>query len=361
MVCAIETHGESDGVSDLKDRIKRLIQADGPMSISTYMQICLHDPEDGYYATRPGLGTDFTTAPEISQIFGELLGLWAAHEWQQMGQPDRVNLVELGPGRATLMVDALRASATVPGFHNAMQLTLIEASPALRKLQSERLKPQTLDFQTELTAIPEGPTIILANEYLDCLPAQQYIREGEDWRERVIGLDADGNLGFGLSADALPVTDAPDIDAIELQPALKTLVDQLSGLSERGDPVRALFIDYGSANETPSDTLRAFQEGQQIHPLAAPGVSDLTVDVDFGFLRGLAHKAGLAVHGPIPQGDFLLRLGAEARLNQLAKLHPDKADDLYDGIRELVDPEQMGTRFNAIAISSNGLPVPAGF
>ncbi|MDJ0921180.1 MAG: SAM-dependent methyltransferase [Henriciella sp.] len=361
MVRLVTTFGESFRVSDLKSRIANLIRADGPMSISTYMQLCLHDPRDGYYATRPGLGTDFTTAPEISQIFGELLGLWAVHEWQQMGQPEQINLVELGPGRATLMSDALRASATVPGFHEAMQLILIEASPALRTLQAERLSAHHVRFETELTALPSGPTLILANEYLDCLPAQQYIREGEDWRERVIGLDADGNLGFGLAAEALPVADAPDLDAIEVQPALKTLIDQIAQLVERGDPVCALFIDYGPVGETPSDTLRAFQNGEQIHPLAAPGESDLTVDVDFDHLRGLAHAAGLSVYGPVPQGSFLLRLGAEARLNQLAKLHPDKADDLYDGIRELVDPDQMGTRFNAIAIGNAALPKPAAF
>jgi len=342
----------------LAAKINALIQTDGPIPLSVFMALCLHDPERGYYAKGAGLGRDFTTAPETSQVFGELIGLWCAHEWSAMDAPTPIVITELGPGRGTLMADFLRATKVQTAFRAAADLYLIEASPALRQLQADRLDHASPVHTDSLDILPAGPAIIIANEFLDCLPARQFIKAGETWRERVVGLDRHGGLTFGLAAD--PAPDIPDLgqDSAEFQPALGHLVDTLAN---RETPFRALFIDYGSASETPSDTLRAFQGGEQIHPLAAPGLSDLTVDVDFGFLHGLAHKAGLAVHGPVPQGDFLLRLGAEARLNQLAKLHPDKADDLYDGIRELVDPEQMGTRFNAIAISSNGLPFPAGF
>ncbi len=333
------------------------------MSVSAYMNTCLHDPRHGYYATRPGLGTDFITAPEISQIFGELLGLWTAHEWQAMDAPPRINLVELGPGRGTLMSDALRASAAVAGFHGAMQLALIEASPALRAAQTDRLSGHSPVFHTELTQIAPGPVIILANEYLDCLPARQFVRRGADWVERVVGMGTDAELAFGLAvdrADDLAASPASN-DTLELQPSLDTLVDQLKQRMQTGEPLRALLIDYGPADGAPGDTLRAYKDGTQIHPLAAPGLSDLTVDVDFSRLKQLAEAAGLDVHGPVPQGQFLMSLGIEARLNQLAKAQPGKGDDLYTAAQRLVDPADMGTRFQVICLSSPGLPVPAGF
>lgn len=349
-------------MSDLKDRLAALIAADGPMPISAFMNTCLHDPKLGYYATRPGLGTDFITAPETSQIFGELLGLWAAHEWQVMGAPDQLNLVELGPGRATLMSDALRAGQSVSGFLDSVALTLIEASPQLRAVQVDRLTRYSPQFGSDLTQIGSGPTLILANEYLDCLPARQFVSTGAGWSERVVGLAENGELTFGLAQDEAEGITAPGDQAeVEIQPSLDVLVDQLKLRREGGEMFRALFIDYGPSDRTPGDTLRAYHQGRQIHPLEAPGASDLTVDVDFARLKRLAVAAGLDVSGPVEQGRFLMTLGVEARLNALAKAQPEQADALYQSAQKLVDPEHMGQRFKVICLSSPGLPPPAGF
>ncbi len=350
-------------MSTLTERLTAMIQASGPISVAAYMDLCLHDRMHGYYATRPGLGRDFITAPEISQIFGELLGLWAAHEWQQLGAPGRFNLLEIGPGRGTLMTDALRAAASVPGFAEAAQLHFIEPSPVLRAHLASKFESHAPVFLDHLEQAPsERPLLILANEWLDCLPVQQYVGVGEAWHERVIGLDDRGGLTFGLS-DA-PAAFVPEVsgeqDAVELQPGLKTLVETLDSLlrQTRG---RALLIDYGLATGTPGDTLRSYQDGAQISPLAAPGASDLTCDVDFGRLSRLAHAHGLPASGPVSQSQFLITLGAEARLNQLARQHPDRAEDLYAGVKRLVDPAEMGTRFQAICLSSPDLASPAAF
>ncbi len=344
----------------LKKRLIEMIRANGPLPVSVYMQLCLHDPEEGYYAVRPGLGTDFITAPEISQIFGELLGLWAAHEWQAMGSPSNVNLIEFGPGRGTLMADAIRAVRGAP-FYSALSLNLIEPSPALRNAQTEQLGEVSPRFASELSDIPAGHSIILANEYLDCLPARQFVMSNGEWRERVVGVDEHGALTFGMSADRAPNTPANTTGTAELQPGLELLVDQLKRRREAGGIFRALFIDYGTVDGSPGDTLRAYKNGQQLHPLAEPGGTDLTVDVDFARLHSLAEKAGLDVAGPISQGGFLMRLGVEERMQALIDANPNGAEDLYKGARKLVDPSEMGERFKVICLSTPGLPMPAGF
>lgn len=330
-----------------------MIQASGPISVATYMDLCLHDRRQGYYATRPGLGEDFITAPEISQIFGELIGLWAAHEWQKMGSPTRFSLVEIGPGRGTLMQDALRATRGIDGFHDAMRLHFVEASPVLQSTLSDKFSDHAPIFLSGLADTPtDAPFILIGNEWLDCLPVQQLQRVGDGWHERQIGLDENGELCFGLNPDAYPqnVIDSTDLDAIELQPGLKTLSETLRGLLDAAAGC-ALFIDYGTLTP-PQDTLRAYKDGQQVSPLALPGASDLTCDVDFARLQRLIETTGLHSGGVQTQSAFLLSLGAEARLNQLAKAHPDQAEALYAGIRKLVDPAEMGERFKAITIRS---------
>ena len=349
----------------LKERLIRLIETGGPIPVSTYMQLALHDRQEGYYATRPGLGTDFITAPETSQVFGELLGLWAVHEWRAMGEPDAFCLVEIGPGRGVLMQDALRMAFVAGGkpFADAMQLYLVEPSPALRDVQVERLAIYEPQFAEQASEVPELPTIILANEYLDCLPARQFRRDGDAWRECVVGLDGDGALAFGLAADgrAAPDGTAPAAACVEVQTGLDILVAELATRAGKGAPLHALFIDYGTSDAAPGDSLRAFQQGKQVSPLHAPGETDLTVDVDFGRLKRLAAGAGLAVHGPAPQGMFLLGLGAQARLNQLVKANEDDAEAIFNAAQRLIDPKDMGERFKVICISSQGLPKPAGF
>ena len=346
----------------LKDRLIRLIETGGPIPVSTYMQLCLHDTTQGYYATRPGIGRDFITAPEISQIFGELIGLWLVHEWKAMGAPDEVRLVEIGPGRGRLMQDALRLAMVAGGedFASAMCLTLVEPAPAMREVQRAGLAAAEPDFVNTLAEVPDGPMLLIANEYLDCLPARQFRRDGEAWRECVIGLDAGGDLAFGLAADeqAAPEDAAETSAVVEVQTGLDLII---ADLMTRTAPFRALFVDYGPADIAPGDSLRSYKDGEQISPLALPGASDLTVDVDFGRLARLARQAGLDVAGPVPQGLFLLGLGAQARLNQLVEANPDEAEAIFNAAQRLIDPKDMGERFKAICLSAPGLPAPAGF
>ena len=343
----------------LKQRLLDLIDTNGPVPVSLYMQMCLHDPADGYYATRPGLGRDFITAPEISQVFGELLGLWSAHEWTAMGSPARAHLVELGPGRGTLMSDALRAIRNTP-FAPAFDLHLIEPSPPLRTFQAERLAGASPRHHDSLLDVPVGHTLILANEYLDCLPVRQFAKTETGWHERVVGKGPDGALAFGVTADRTPDHPASENSAAEVQPGLELLVQHLSQRREHGDVFRALFIDYGTFDGPPNDTLRAFRAGEQVHPLTAPGKCDLTADVDFKRLRALADAAGLAVHGAVTQSAFLLQLGIEARMQSLIDAEPERGEDIYDSVRRLVDPQEMGDRFKVICLSSPDLPPPAG-
>ena len=345
---------------NLKNRLIEMIETSGPLPVSTFMQMCLHDPAEGYYTTRPGLGSDFITAPEISQVFGELLGLWAAHEWQAIGAPSNLNFVEFGPGRGTLMADALRAAASTDLLSNA-HIHLIEPSPALRKFQSEKLAAHAVRHADNLESVPIGHTLIIGNEYLDCLPVRQFAKSDGLWRERVIGLTPENDLAFGLTTDRAPDHPASEASAAELQPGLELLVESLKQRHEAGDVFRALFIDYGSVDGPPADTLRAYRNGTQIHPLVDPGTCDLTVDVDFQRLRSLAQKAGLSVNSAIPQGGFLMRLGVEARMQALIRIHPSRGDEIFEGVGRLVDPTEMGERFKVICISSPGLPTPAGF
>lgn len=337
----------------LELRLKTLISTDGPLPVSTWMTLCLHDPEEGYYAVQPGLGRDFITSPETSQVFGELIGLWAANVWQSMGSPDPVHLAELGPGRGTLMADALRAARAAPGFLDAAKLSLVEASLALRTVQAERLAAHSPAFTANIEDIPPGPAIFIANEFLDCLPARQFVKDAGEWRERVIGLSETGDFAFGLAADRAPddrmMGEAGE--AVELQPALDALVDTLAS---RADPFIALFIDYGPAERAPGDTLRAYREGEQVSPLSPPGTCDITVDVDFGRLARLARTANLAVTGPVSQRDFLASLGIEARMQSLIAANPGEAEDIHKACLKLVDPAEMGERFKVIALASSG-------
>ena len=350
----------------LKDRLIRQIRMDGPMPVSAFMQTCLHDPQDGYYANGAGLGRDFITAPETSQMFGELLGLWIVAQWRAFGRPEAFNLVEIGGGRGTLMADALRVAARFLPMET-LRLLLIEASAELRRIQAEALAGYPVRFIDRLEALPDGPTILIGNEFLDCLPARQFVREGEVWRERVVGLDAAGALAFGIDRSDLPAEDAGTIPPVsrsgevEVQPGLDGLVSALAERADKGGPFYALFVDYGPDGESPSESLRAYKNGQQVHPLADPGRSDLTVDVDFARLSKLSQESGLAVSGPVTQGQFLGALGLQDRLGMLIAHNPDKAEALFSGAQKLVAPDGMGTRFKVICLASAGLPLPVGF
>ncbi len=346
----------------LKDRIRQQIRLDGPLSVSVFMQLALHDRTHGYYATRPGLMKDFATAPEISQVFGELIGAWVAHEWARMGSPDPFDLIEIGPGRGVMMADALRVAAHDPAFANALRVTLVEPAPALQQVQAQRLSDHAPDFVANLEDMSPAPAIIIANEWLDCLPIRQFVKDRDQWRERVVGLDDKDELAFGLTPPIgdLPAAPPDGQDQWEYSPALDAMIDRLAKRL-RTHPGRVLLIDYGPVRSAPADTLRAYSNGAQVSPLDDPGAADMTADVDFSALVHSANKHGLDVAGPVPQGLFLKALGIETRVNQLMTANPAQADAIAAAAMRIAAPDDMGTRFNVVCLSSPGLVAPVGF
>jgi NADH dehydrogenase [ubiquinone] 1 alpha subcomplex assembly factor 7 len=357
---------------NLKARLLAQIAQDGPMTVAQYMAACLYDPEAGYYATRPGIGLagDFVTAPEISQMFGELLGLWAAESWREIGAPAPVQLVEVGPGRGVLMQDAWRAAGIVPGFRAAAKLTFVEINPGLRDRQGERLADAAPAFADRLEDVAPGPMILIGNEFLDCMPVRQFINDHGLWRERLIGRsrDAEDELAYGLSREPLPdlsilpppMREAPEGAIAEVTPALAGFVETLAARLHAAKG-RALFIDYGRPESDSGDTFQAMRAHAETHPLASPGEDDLTAHVDFGELARLARAAGLDVAGPIGQGPFLSALGIGARAQALAAKNPARAEDIEDDLERLVSPDQMGALFQVMCLSSPGLPPAQGF
>lgn len=356
---------------ELSARLVRHIRAHGPMTIAAFMAMALHDPQAGYYARRQPLGTagDFITAPEISQIFGELIGLWCADLWQRMGSPDPVVVAELGPGRGVLIADFLRAAAGVPGFRAAMRLHLVEASPVLRAEQQRRLAGADAVWLDDVGGLPEGKLLLVANEFLDALPIRQLVRGRAHWAERLIAIDAAGALCFaeGPESPALTLLVPPerrDLAAgsvVELCPAAAALAASLAELFRR-QPGAALFIDYGYAAAPGRSTLAAIGGHRAAGILDAPGTADLSTHVDFAALAAAARAGGAAVYGPVPQGAFLGALGAELRLDTLLRhAAPDRRASLESGLKRLIGPAEMGTLFKALAIVSADLPAPAGF
>ncbi|MDI3308688.1 MAG: SAM-dependent methyltransferase [Acetobacteraceae bacterium] len=314
-----------------------------------------------YYAARDPFGRagDFTTAPEISQAFGECLGLWAAVTWQMMGRPDPVLLVELGPGRGTLMADALRAIAQVAGpFRAALRLHLVEASPVLRQAQGTRLGDAVAGWHNDVASLPPGPAIILANEFLDALPIRQFVRRGAAWMERFV---QDGAFVELPAEDAPPLPeDAPEGAVREISEPSRALAAALAGrLADQGGA--ALVTDYGAEKGGFGDTLQAMRAHAPADPLAPPGSVDLTAHVDFAAVAVAGAAAGAAVYGPLPQGLFLQRLGLMSRAAMLARAAPRQAGLILSGAERLVAPEGMGRLFKALCLCHPALPAPPGF
>ncbi len=358
-------------MTDLAARIARRIRHEGPLSVAAFMAMALHDPRRGYYARRDPIGRagDFITAPEISQIFGELIGLWCADLWQRIGKPDPVILVELGPGSGALISDFLRAAATLPEFRRALTLYLVEASPVLRAVQQRRLGAAEPVFVASIDALPEEPLLLIANEFLDALPIRQLVRGRVEWAERVVTLDEADRLVFADGPEnptlALLVPAAlralPPGTVVEICPAAASLA---ASLGERlvQQPGAALFIDYGYFPSAPGPTLAALRRHQAAAVLDDAGDADLSAHVDFATIAMVARAAGAIVHGPVAQGTFLAALGAEARLKALsADATPARRALLDSGLKRLLDPAQMGNLFKALALTSPGLPAPAGF
>jgi SAM-dependent MidA family methyltransferase len=351
---------------NLEARLKAQIAADGPMTVAQYMTACLHDPQGGYYATRPRLGADgdFITAPLVSQMFGELLGLWAVETWIRMGQPPRLLLVEAGPGDGTLMSDMLRAVRLAPAFLKAAQLYLIETSAPLIQTQRERLAQSPLQpvWIDSLAALPAGaPMILVANELLDCLPVHQFVRTARGWAERMVGLDSDGALAFGLAARPLdrmlPASEPGSV--IEISPAQEAFAAQLGQILAR-EGGAAVLIDYGRAEWGVGDTLQALKAHRKLHPLETPGEADLTVHADFPAVAAAAEAVGVAT-ALSGQGEFLRRLGIVERAEALSRARPDQAETLQRQLARLIDTDQMGTLFKVLALYSPADVIPPGF
>ena len=356
---------------DLAVRLVRHIRAHGPMTVAAYMAMALHDPQHGYYVRRQPLGTagDFTTAPEISQIFGELIGLWCADLWRRMGRPDPVVVAELGPGRGTLMADFLRAAAGVAEFREAVRLHLVEASPVLRAEQQRALAGAGAVWVDEIAALPDGPLLLVANEFLDALPIRQLVRGRADWAERVVGVDDEGRLCFAEGPEnpvlsfMVPAErrDTAAGAVFELCPPAATLAAALAERLSR-QPGAALFVDYGYVEAGGRSTLSAVVSHRPAGILDAPGTADLSAHVDFAAVAAAARAGGAAVYGPAGQGHFLRALGAELRLEMLLRrAAPDQRGVLESGLRRLIDPAEMGTLFKALAIASPDIPAPGGF
>jgi NADH dehydrogenase [ubiquinone] 1 alpha subcomplex assembly factor 7 len=363
--------GETVTAGGLVVRLQRHIRAHGPITVAEFMAVALHDPVAGYYARRQPIGAagDFTTAPEISQIFGELIGLWCADLWQRMGQPDPVIVAELGPGRGVLMADFLRAVSGVPRFRQALRLHLVDASPVLRAEQQQLLGDANPIWVADVAALPEGPLLLVANEFLDALPIRQLIRGNAHWAERLVATDADGQLCFAQGPESPALTllvppehrDAAPGTLVELCPAAATLAAALAERLQR-QPGAALFIDYGYADGGAGSTLAAIGAHQATGILDAPGTADLSAHVDFAAFAAAARAGGAMVHGPVPQADFLKALGAELRLAALLRhAAAGQRAALEAGLRRLIDPAETGTLFKVVAVTAPGLPAPAGF
>ncbi len=354
----------------LADYLRHCIYDQGPVSVAEYMGHALAHPRYGYYMSKNPFGTDgdFTTAPEISQIFGELIGLWCAAVWQEMGAPSSLRLVELGPGRGTLMSDVVRAGAGVPGFINAIKPYLVEISPLLRQSQKETLENARLEHSPSwcsgFAEVPDGPLVIIANEFFDALPIHQFQRTDSGWSERLIDNDPDrhGGFRFVLSRpDMKHPENLPVGSILETCPAGEAII---STIAERLVTFggAALIIDYGYLQDAYGETLQAVRGHAFADPLDAPGEADLTAHVDFAALAAAAGGGGAAVHGPLPQGAFLQRLGIAERAGKLLeRATAEQASDIRSAVDRLVSPEHMGSLFKVMALTSPGQASPPGF
>jgi NADH dehydrogenase [ubiquinone] 1 alpha subcomplex assembly factor 7 len=348
----------------LQSQLIKQIALNGPMSVADYMTECLLHPKFGYYATRDPFGAqgDFITAPEISQMFGELIGLCLAQSWLDQGAPEAFTLAELGPGRGTLMADILRATRAVKGFHAAAKIHLVEASTLLRKKQKAALDGYKVHWHDTVETLPNAPLYLVANEFFDALPIRQYVRQGKDWCERRVGAEA-GQLQFGLTEPtAQPalehrLSDTRDGDLVELCPLGASVAQTLGRKIQQAGGV-ALIIDYGDWRSL-GDTLQALRNHSFVDPLESPGSSDLTTHVDF---EALALAAECAHTRLTAQGTFLERLGIAARAQTLAaNLNGDALKTHLDAYRRLTDATEMGTLFKVIALYPTEATPPAGF
>lgn len=356
----------------LTTKIARWIEAQGPISVAQYMNLCQFDSEAGSYTARQTIGRDFVTSPEVSQTFGEMLGLWVAQTWHDQGRPANPRLVELGPGRGTLMADALRAvAAAAPEFLDIAEIVLVEASPALATVQRDKLKLIGADISWHERfdeALADRPLFLIANEFFDCLPVHQYVMTPRGWCERMIGLK-DGALSLALNPDPVPQSDSllpaargvAKVGAIyEVSPAALALAEEISrAVAKQGGG--AVFVDYGYDSPGFGETLQAVADGKFIDVLKEPGDSDLSAHVDFVALAQAAKAGGAAVYGPTTQCNFLADLGIGERGERLIKSNPTDAREIAIAIDRLVNPAEMGALFKVLAMVPPGAKQPPGY
>jgi SAM-dependent MidA family methyltransferase len=367
----------ADEVSPLADEIRRLIAVAGPMPVAEYMRLCLTHPEHGYYTTRDPFGAkgDFITAPEVSQMFGELIGLWMAAVWQEIGTPSNVRIIELGPGRGTLMQDAMRAAKVVSGFRDAIVLHLVEISPALRAIQQQRLQhlEMPMFWHETLGDVPPGVSIIVANEFVDALPVSQAVKLSGGWHERVVEVGPKGRFAITAKPEPLPFFAATMPLSLRQAPEGSIYEWRADDFGlELGRRMRSggasLIIDYGHAQPALGDTLQAVAGHAFTDPLQSAGNADLTAHVDFTALGQCAETMGARRHGPVPQRDFLFRLGIETRAATLKASAPAEKRDAIDAALARLTAggaRGMGDMFKAMAIAAPtiatlpGFPVPS--
>ncbi len=359
-------------MSALKEKILRRIASDGPITLAQYMQMALYDPERGYYMKGDPFGEkgDFITAPEVSQIFGELIGLWFVQAWEDRGRPKRFHFVELGPGRGTLMADMLRAVKVRPAFLEAAQLTLVETSPTLREIQQRTLQLEMLPivWATSLDEIAgDAPLFLVANEFFDALPIHQYVKADRGWCERLIAVES-AKLAFTISENAaadLPIPgglrNAAKDSIFEVSMEAGKIIGMIASRVGKSEGA-ALFIDYGHEKSGLGDTFQAMKAHHFTDPLAEPGNADLTAHVDFEALARAAADAKVKVFGPVSQAAFLETLGVRVRADVLKR----KADattrtDITSAIERLINRDQMGTLFKVMALAKPGSPALPGF
>ncbi len=353
----------------LEALLKKQIQTTGPMNVGAFMAQALGHPEHGYYMGRDpfGVAGDFTTAPEISQMFGEMIGAWIADIWAQMGAPKKFILLECGPGRGTLMADALRATKNVRGFHAALKLHFLETSPAMKAAQEKAVQSYNPAWHEGLDTVPDDlPLIVIGNEFLDALPVRQLQKTKNGWAERMVGLNDSGDFCFSLVPYIGAAPDAPGAAAeghiFEFSPAQVSFVTEICRRIKRQGGA-ALFIDYGENESKYGESLQAIADHKVVSIFDHVGEADISANVDFGAMAQAASKEGAAVFGPVAQGDFLNNLGIEQRAEVLMKAAKTQAqkEDIEKALHRLCDSGEMGAMFKAIGFAHGKALNPAGF